>query len=93
MLTLCALSEAKAVIRRLELEIGEVKDVVREGEEAVARLRNQLEEVQDREEATHLQLAHAIAQVEALVVQLQPVSLSYCRWTRQWLQEIHMPGL
>lgn len=44
--------------------MAEVRSVVREGEEAVARLRSQLEEVQDREEATQLQLAHAIAQVK-----------------------------
>ena len=44
--------------------MGEVKNVVREGEEAVARLRGQLEEVQEREEASQLQLAHAITQVK-----------------------------
>lgn len=58
--------EAKAVIKRLEGEIAEVRGVVSEGEEAVGRLRSQLEEVQDREEATQLQLAHAIAQVKPL---------------------------
>ena len=57
-------SEAKSVARRLESELREVQNVVRGGEESVARLRGQLEEVQEREEATQLQLAHAIAQVK-----------------------------
>ena len=50
------------MIQRLEGEMGEVKGVVREGEEAVARLRSQLEEVQEREETSQVQLAHAISQ-------------------------------
>lgn len=76
--------------------MAEVRGVVHEGEEAVARLRSQLEEVQDREEATQLQLAHAIAQVKPY---WSPDPLNFvphmyhCRPTRQWLREIHMPGL
>ena len=50
--------------RRLEGELGLVQSVVREGEETVARLRDQLEELHEREEATQLQLAHALAQVK-----------------------------
>ena len=57
-------SDAKAVIRRLEGEMGGVRDAICEGEEAVARLRGKLEEVQEREETSQVQLAHAIAQVE-----------------------------
>ena len=60
----CAAPDAKAVIWRLEGEMGEVNGVVREGEEAVARLRGQLEEVQEREETSQVQLAHAITQVK-----------------------------
>ena len=58
-----AVSEAMAVTKTLEGELGQVQKVVQEGEETVARLRGQLEELQEREEATQLQLAHALAQV------------------------------
>ena len=44
--------------------MGGVRDVVCEGEEAVARLRGKLEEIQERDETSQVQLAHAIAQVE-----------------------------
>ena len=60
-----AASEAKAVTRKLERELGQVQRVVQEGEETVARLRDQLEELHEREEATQLQLAHALTQVKA----------------------------
>ena len=78
-------SEARAVTRRLEGELCEVQRVVQGGEESVARLRGQLEEVQEREEATQLQLAHAIAQARArtqlleMVVCVSPGGQSHVR--------------
>lgn len=51
----------------LETELRTVQKVVREGEETVARLQSQLEEVEEREEATQLQLAHALSQVTTLL--------------------------
>ena len=59
-----ASSDAKAVTSRLEQEMGLVQSVVQEGEEAVARLRSQLADLQEREETSQQQLAHAIAQVK-----------------------------
>jgi chromosome segregation ATPase len=59
-----AASEAKAVTIKLERELGQVQRVVQEGEETVARLRDQLEELHEQEEATQLQLAHALTQVD-----------------------------
>jgi chromosome segregation ATPase len=56
--------EAKAVTIKLERELGQVQRVVQEGEETVARLRDQLEELHEQEEATQLQLAHALTQVD-----------------------------
>ena len=55
--------------------------MVQEGEESVARLRNQLEEVQEREEATQLQLAHAISQVNPQIC-WRLWHEYWCRWTR-----------
>ena len=59
----CGDIEAKAVIKKQESEVTCVQSIVREGEEAVARLRGELEEVEEREETSQRQLAHAIAQV------------------------------
>ena len=71
MVTICqsngmlhAASEAKAVTSKFEGELGQVQRVVQEGEETVARLRDQLEELHEREEATQLQMAHALTQVK-----------------------------
>lgn len=68
----CAATDARAVIGQLEGELGLVQSVVCEGEEAAARLRGQLEELQEREETSQQQLAHAIRQVR------RPHPLPHC---------------
>lgn len=62
--------DTKNVIKRLQSEMKDAEGIMKEGEEAVARLRGQLEEVQEREEISQQQLAHAITQVRPNLIML-----------------------
>ncbi|CAI8034719.1 hypothetical protein GBAR_LOCUS19517, partial [Geodia barretti] len=75
--------EAKAVTSKFEGELGQVQRVVQEGEETVARLRDQLEELHEREEATQLQMAHALTQVDKALSERD----IYARLAKRWQEK------